>query len=167
MHHKDAYLIFHALCKASSKNVVLSRPRSSTSSITDEGQRDGGISNVDAKLARKMLSLELLLGLIERSGLAFQTSDRFVAAVPSMLCGSILKNCASNETPVVELSLRIFLALCKDFRKCLKAEIEVFITKIFLKILLSPLSPYEHKALVLDLVCTLCSSTQVCDDVFV
>ncbi len=160
MLHKDAYLIFRALCRASSRSSRSSR--TSASSGTDEGvQRDGGNSNVDAKLARKMLSLELLLGVIDRSGLAFQTSDRFAVAVPNMLCGSILKNCASNETPVVELSLRIFLALCKDFRKSLKAEIEVFITKIFLKILLSPLSPYEHKALVLDLVCTLCSSTQV------
>ncbi len=165
MLHKDAHLIFHALCKASSKNVVSTfRSRSSTSpGALEEGQRDGGSSsNMDARFARKMLSLELLLSLIERSGPAFRTSDRFVTAVTRMLCGSILKNCTSNETPVVELSLRIFLVLCRDFKKCLKAEIEIFITKIFLKILLSPLSPYEHKALVLDLVCTLCSSTQVC-----
>ncbi len=165
--HKDAHLIFHALCKASGKNVVSThRSRTSTHVAVDEGhQRDGGgNSNIDQRSARKLLSLELILALVERSGPTFRTSDRFVIAVTRMLCGSILKNCTSNETPVVELSLRIFLVLCRDFRKCLKAEIEVFITKIFLKILLSPLSPYEHKALVLDLVCTLCSSTQVCGD---
>lgn len=46
---------------------------------------------------------------------------------------------------VVALSLRIFVTLIGAFKARLKAEVEVFVSNIFLRILESEHTPHEHK----------------------
>lgn len=156
--HKDAYLIFRALCKLSNK------PDSGGDAA--EGPPPPGGASDARQLESKLLSLELLLSLLEHSGPVFRTSERFISCLTQMLCVSILKNCTSDNTSVVGLSLRIFVVLIQYFKEYLKAEIEVFVTKIFLRILESDNSSYEHKKLVMDVVCTLCSSPQTLIEIF-
>jgi brefeldin A-inhibited guanine nucleotide-exchange protein len=114
----------------------------------------------------KTLSLELLLSVMEHSGPAFRTVDKFIVAVTNYLCVSVLKNCTSANTVVVGLSLRIFVLLSQSFKEHLKSEIEVFITSIFLRILESGNSTYDHKKLVLDVVCTICASPHTLAEIF-
>ena len=63
-----------------------------------------------------MLSLELILHILQSSGPAFRTGEKFIYAVRNYLCVSLLGNCTSQVTQVVGLSLQIFLALMDDFK---------------------------------------------------
>ena len=65
-------------------------------------------------LNSKILSLELILAVFDHCGDAFRHGEKFVYAVQSYLCVSLLKNCMSNQTVVAHLSLKIFLLLVSD-----------------------------------------------------
>ena len=62
--HRDAFLLFRALCKLSMKGDE------------DDGEDDTVPDTV--ALQSKILSLELLLSLLENSGTAFKTGHRFI-----------------------------------------------------------------------------------------
>ena len=96
-------------------------------------------------MATTLLRLELVLGLLEKSGPAFRGGEPFVECVRTSLCAELLKNCTSNVMPVVSLSLRIFVALTHNFKDHLKSEVEVFVTRIFLRILESENRSHEQK----------------------
>ena len=145
-YHKDAFLIFRALCKLSSKVID-----DSGGGILGSG---GGGSDPLA-LHSKALSLSLILGILETCGPAFMTGDKFVYAVRHYLCVSLLKNCMSTNTSIVYLSLRIFVCLVNNFRSHLKHEIEVFVANVFLKVLDSQNSSPEQKCLVLEALSSL------------
>ena len=142
-HHKDAFLLFRALCKLSMKG----------------GPAEGNEADPAEPISMqsKVLSLELLLSVLEHAGPAFRKGPRFVGAVRQYLCVSLLKNCTSSATHVVALALRLFVALIVRFRSNLKAEVEVFISHIFLRILDSDNSTHEHKMLVLEVFHRLCA----------
>jgi Sec7-like guanine-nucleotide exchange factor len=57
---------------------------------------------------------------------------------------------------VTGLSLHVFVALLNGFKDYLKAELEVFITNIFLRILESENSTFDHKSKVLEVFQTIC-----------
>ncbi|KAL3770982.1 hypothetical protein ACHAW5_000384 [Stephanodiscus triporus] len=172
-YHTDSYLLFRALCKLSSKtlpgdeNVV-----SITNPISGVGSSMGGsffssTPIVDPlALNSKILSLELILAVFEHCGEAFRNGEKFIYAVQSYLCVSLLKNCMSNQTVVAHLSLKIFLLLVRKFKTHLKAEIEVFVANIFLRVLESPNSPFEQKVLVLEALRALCADPQMLTQLF-
>jgi hypothetical protein len=124
-YHTDSYLLFRALCKLSSKtlpgdeNVV-----TITNPISGVGSSMGGsffssTPIVDPlALNSKILSLELILAVFEHCGDAFRNGEKFIYAVQSYLCVSLLKNCMSNQTVVAHLSLKIFLLLVSRFSVC-------------------------------------------------
>ena len=70
-------------------------------------------------------------------------------------------------TQVVGLSLQIFLALMDDFKGHLKSELEVFITTIFLRILESENSTYDHKFRVLEVFHRICKDSSALVEVFI
>jgi brefeldin A-inhibited guanine nucleotide-exchange protein len=57
---------------------------------------------------------------------------------------------------VAGLSLYVFVSLLNGFKDHLKAEVEVFITNIFLRLLESENSSYEHKSKVLEVFHSIC-----------
>lgn len=138
--HKDAFLLFRALCRLSMK--------------ADADAETGAPDPIS--LQSKVLSLELILSVLEHAGPSFRTGAIFVDAIKQYLCVSLLNNCISSVTRVVGLSLRIFVALVANFKDNLKAEIEVFVASLFLRILESTHSAFEHKLLVLEVFRTLC-----------
>ncbi|CAK9112528.1 Brefeldin A-inhibited guanine nucleotide-exchange protein 1 (Brefeldin A-inhibited GEP 1) (ADP-ribosylation factor guanine nucleotide-exchange factor 1) (p200 ARF guanine nucleotide exchange factor) (p200 ARF-GEP1) [Durusdinium trenchii] len=140
MQHKDAYLLFRALCKLSMKNQNL---------VDGAGGDEPHIPDPIA-LRSKVLSLDLVLSILEGSGPAFRRSKDFVYAIKTYLSSSLIKNCVSTNTQVVSLSLRIFVALQARFARYLKAEIELVMSQILLPVLESANSPHEHKLLVLE-----------------
>ena len=129
-YHTDSYLLFRALCKLSSKtlpgdeNVGMVPPTGIGSSAMMQGMSATFFSSTPTvdplALNSKILSLELILAVFEHCGDAFQNGEKFVYAVQSYLCVSLLKNCMSNHTVVAHLSLKIFLLLVsKVYTLCL------------------------------------------------
>ncbi|GMH65106.1 hypothetical protein TrST_g3433 [Triparma strigata] len=147
-YHKDAFLIFRALCKLSSKALV-DESESTGMSLISSSPSD------PLALHSKALSLSLILSILETCGPAFTQGDKFIYAVRHYLCVSLLKNCMSTNTSIVYLSLRIFVCLVNNFRTHLKHEIEVFVANIFLRVLDSQNSSHEQKCLVLEALSSL------------
>jgi brefeldin A-inhibited guanine nucleotide-exchange protein len=136
--HRDAFLLFRALCKLSMKGEGDSDD-SGVSSPTVGAMAD------TIALQSKVLSLELLLSVLEHSGPSFRSGSRFIDVIRQMLCESLLKNYVSPSAQVVSLSLKIFLALIRNFRVYLQREIEVFIAEVFLRLLHSAHVPYDQR----------------------
>ena len=188
--HKDAFLLFRALCKLSSKALPLetSIPHPFLSSgLFASDKSNAGANNDDTKtdthaahappnsssedplaLSSKILSLSLLLQMVSAAGTAFLTNDKFVFAVVHFLCPALLKNCTSSSTPVLRLSLRIFVTLITSdkFRTHLKQEVEVFVSNIFLPVLNSENSSKAQKILVLEALQVVCGSTKTLATIF-
>ncbi|GMH66529.1 hypothetical protein TrRE_jg4750 [Triparma retinervis] len=117
-------------------------------------------------LESKILALELLLSVLNNAGRALVEGDRFEFAIRHYLCVSLLKNCTSDVTKVVSLSLRLFVPIIRHFRDNLKSEIEVFITNIFFVIIQSPNSSPDHKSLVISLFEQICADPQTLAEIF-
>ena len=92
---------------------------------------DSSVDIDPVALQTKLLSLDLIRGVLENAGSAFRSGPKFVYAVKHYLCDSLIKNCVSSNTRVVNLSLHIFVALISHFRDYLRSEIDVFVTTIF------------------------------------
>mmetsp|Transcript_31336 Transcript_31336/g.37283 ORF Transcript_31336/g.37283 Transcript_31336/m.37283 type:complete len:1900 (-) Transcript_31336:92-5791(-) len=166
--HTDGYLLFRALCKLSAKPLKEDTDgSSSTGTSTTKITLFTATSSSDPLASKsKTLALELILSVFNHCGPAFRKGEKFLYAVQNYLCESLLKNCMSNNTGVVHLSLKIFLRLVYKFKAHLKAEIEVFVANIFLPVLESPNSPFEQKRLVLDALRSLCSDPVTLTQIF-
>lgn len=142
--HYDAYIIFHALCKLSMRQVSEEHP-----------------------LKLKLLSLQLILAILQNAGTVLKSSEIFLAAIKQCLCVALSKNGLSNNNEILNLSLSIFMCLLKDFKVHLKMQIEVFFKEIIIHIIESPSSSFDQKWMVLDALISMCSDAQGIVDIFV
>lgn len=121
-------------------------------------------------LESKILALDLILYVLQNTdfsqGFIQRSGPQFHAAIRQYLCVSLLKNCTSNDTHVVNLSLRIFVPLVRNFRTILKSEIEAFVTNVFFVILDSKNSPGEHKSIVVRTFEEICSDPATLAEIF-
>ena len=122
-------------------------------------------------LESKILALDLLLYVLQNTDMKGDSflqhvGTQFHYAIRNYLCVSLLKNCTSDNTGVVSLSLRVFVPLIRNFRPILKAEIEAFVTNVFFVILDSKNSPMDHKLLVVTLFEEICSDPQTLAEIF-
>lgn len=121
-------------------------------------------------LESKILALDLLLYVLTRTEMeeSFlqECGSQFHYAIRNYLCVSLLKNCTSDDTRVVNLSLRVFVPIFRNFRSILKTEIEAFVTNVFFVILDSKNSPIEHKSLVVTLFDEICSDPTTLAEIF-
>jgi Sec7-like guanine-nucleotide exchange factor len=122
-------------------------------------------------LESKILALDLLLYVLQNTkmkGTSFllYCGPQFHYAIRNYLCVSLLKNCTSDDTRVVNLSLRVFVPIVQNFRSLLKTEIEAFVTNVFFVILDSKNSPMDHKTLVVTLFQEICSDPQTLAEIF-
>nr|CAD7605709.1 unnamed protein product [Timema genevievae] len=147
---KDAFLVFRALCKLSMKPLP-------------EGQPDPK----SHELRSKILSLHLLLSILQNAGPIFRANEMFVTAIKQYLCVALSKNGVSSVPEVFELSLAIFLALLSKFKMHLKMQIEVFFKEIFLNILETTSSSFEHKWMVIQALTRICADAQSVVDIYV
>ncbi|PRP79080.1 brefeldin A-inhibited guanine nucleotide-exchange protein 2-like [Planoprotostelium fungivorum] len=153
-HHvfTDCYLVFRALCKRSMKDP-------SKESAAD-------MNSIDMR--SKILSLDLILGILEGSGPVFKSCDKFInSAIKKYLIISLLTNGVSSNPRVFRLSLSIFLSLVSSFKDYLKTELGVFYTKIFLFILESGNSTIQQKWMVLQVLLQICKNPQALVDIFI
>ncbi|KAK2727991.1 hypothetical protein QYM36_008460 [Artemia franciscana] len=146
---RDAYLVFRSLCKLSMKQVT-------------EGY-------VDPRnwMRSEILAMELLLGVIQQAGNVFKSHPVFVTAIRQYLCVALSKNGTSHVPEVFQLSLEIFRSLLANFKMHLKAQIEVFFREIFLSILETTSSSFEHKWLVINALTRICADAQCVVDIYV
>ncbi|CCI47299.1 unnamed protein product [Albugo candida] len=171
--HKDAFLLFRSLCRISMRSIaedasfstnVPSNPSTPTpltaSNVTHNCNDD------PFAFQSKILSLELVLFIINHAGPSFRQGDRFIHAIRQYLCQSLLQNCTSNNTNIVGLSLQLFLILIQHFKRFLRAEIEIFITSVFLRLLQSENSSFDHKMLVLQVLHTVCEDAAFLGEIF-
>ncbi|KAL4720379.1 hypothetical protein ACJJTC_001078 [Scirpophaga incertulas] len=147
---KDAFLVFRALCKLSMKPLP-------------EGTPDPK----SHELRSKILSLHLLLSILQNAGPVFRNNEMFITAIKQYLCVALSKNGVSSVPEVFELSLSIFLALLQNFKVHLKKQIEVFFKEIFMNILETSSSSFEHKWMVIQALTRICGDAQSVVDIYV
>ncbi|NXQ23651.1 BIG2 protein, partial [Alaudala cheleensis] len=147
---KDAFLVFRSLCKLSMKPL-------------GEGPPDPK----SHELRSKVVSLQLLLSVLQNAGLVFRTHEMFINAIKQYLCVALSKNGVSSVPDVFELSLAIFLTLLSHFKTHLKMQIEVFFKEIFLNILETSSSSFEHKWMVIQTLTRICADAQCVVDIYV
>jgi len=150
IYQKDAFLIFRSLCKLSMKALP-----------------DGPPDPKSHELRSKTLSLQLLLSVVQNAGPVFQCNEMFISAVKQYLCVTLSKNAVSNVNEVFELSLDIFQHLLKKFKTHLKSQIEIFFKEIFLNILETSSSSFQHKWLVIQALTRICDDSQSVVDIYV
>ncbi|XP_030624788.1 brefeldin A-inhibited guanine nucleotide-exchange protein 1 [Chanos chanos] len=147
---KDAFLVFRSLCKLSMKPLS-----------------DGPPDPKSHELRSKVLSLQLLLSILQNAGPIFKTNEMFINAIKQYLCVALSKNGVSSVPEVFELSLSIFLTLLSNFKTHLKMQIEVFFKEIFLYILETSTSSYDHKWMVIQTLTRICADAQCVVDIYV
>ena len=142
--------------------------------FVDQGPKDYAsliyTQAIHPALESKILALDLLLYVLQNTEMEgsflSQCGPQFHYAVRNYLCVSLLKNCTSDDTRVVNLSLRVFVPIIHNFRSILKTEIEAFVTNVFFVILDSKNSPIEHKRLVVTLFEEICSDPTTLAEIF-
>uniref|UniRef100_A0A8C4RZ39 ARF guanine nucleotide exchange factor 1 n=1 Tax=Erpetoichthys calabaricus TaxID=27687 RepID=A0A8C4RZ39_ERPCA len=147
---KDAFLVFRSLCKLSMKPLS-----------------DGPPDPKSHELRSKVLSLQLLLSILQNAGPIFRTNEMFINAIKQYLCVALSKNGVSSVPEVFELSLSIFLTLLSNFKTHLKMQIEVFFREIFLYILETSTSSFDHKWMVIQTLTRICADAQSVVDIYV
>ncbi|KAL1615375.1 guanine nucleotide exchange protein for ADP-robosylation factor [Diplodia seriata] len=145
---KDAYLVFRAMCRLSTKSVPL-----------EEAQ------NVRSQSMRsKLLSLHIIHTILHNNVAVFvspyatirssNTAEptTFVQAIKQYLCLSLSRNGASSLKQVFEISCEIFWLMLHQLRVMLKKEIEVFMKEIYLAVLEKRSAPAFQKQYILQIL---------------
>jgi Guanine nucleotide exchange factor in Golgi transport N-terminal/Sec7 domain len=179
----DPMMHSHVGLQTSGSNPLWDGDRDGTESaespgpaITEAPRPKGGQPNllytgaIHPAMESKVLALELLHYVLENvkfnREFVLQSGSQFHSAIRNYLCVSLLKNCTSDNSRVVHLSLRMFALLVRNFRSILKNEVEAFVTNVFFVILDSKNSPIEHKSLVVTLFEEICSDPNTLAEIF-
>lgn len=146
---KDAYLLFRALCKLSAKEIEDMTPES-------------------VALRSKLLSLELLRGLVAGSGPAFRGGERFIYALRHYLAPSLLSNCMCSSMEVVDISLDMFDMLLRKetLRPLLKTEISALFDTVLFRFLESPTAGLPRRRRALAMLNRLAADRHTLADLF-
>ncbi|KAF2713166.1 hypothetical protein K504DRAFT_371527 [Pleomassaria siparia CBS 279.74] len=138
---KDAYLVFRAMCRLSTKGLSVDHALD----VRSQGMRS------------KLLSLHIIHTILHNNIAVFvspyatirsSSGDEpttFVQAIKQYLCLSLSRNGASSVNKVFEVTCEIFWQMLKYLRVMLKKEIEVFLKEIYLAILDKRAAPVFQK----------------------
>ncbi|KAM3384907.1 hypothetical protein ACQJBY_009095 [Aegilops geniculata] len=141
---RDALLLFRTLCKMSMKEE------------SDE-----------VATKTRLLSLELLQGLLEGVSDLFAKNFHFIDSVKAYLSYALLRASVSSSPVVFQYATGIFSVLLLRFRESLKGEIGVFFPLIVLRSLDSSDSSLSQKSSVLRMLEKVCKDSQMLADMFV
>jgi brefeldin A-inhibited guanine nucleotide-exchange protein len=142
---KDAYLVFRAMCRLSTKSLSVDHAQD----VRSQGMRS------------KLLSLHMIHTILFnniavfvspyatiRSGSGDEPTT-FIQAIKQYLCLSLSRNGASSVKQVFEVACEIFWLMLKYLRVSLKKEVEVFLKEIYLTTLDKRSAPPFQKQYVL------------------
>ncbi|XP_022935314.1 brefeldin A-inhibited guanine nucleotide-exchange protein 5-like isoform X2 [Cucurbita moschata] len=141
---RDALLVFRTLCKMGMKED------------TDE---------VTTKT--RILSLELLQGLLEGVSQTFTKDFHFIDSVKAYLSYALLRASVSQSPVIFQYATGIFSVLLLRFRDSLKGEIGIFFPLIVLRSLDGTDFPVNQKLSVLKMLEKICREPQILVDIFV
>ncbi|KAF2870571.1 hypothetical protein BDV95DRAFT_495719 [Massariosphaeria phaeospora] len=142
---KDAYLVFRAMCRLSTKSLSVDHALD----VRSQGMRS------------KLLSLHVIHTILHNNIAVFvspyatirsSSGDEpttFVQAIKQYLCLSLSRNGSSSVTKVFEVTCEIFWEMLKYLRVMLKKEVEVFLKEIYLAILDKRAAPAFQKQYIL------------------
>ncbi|XP_073391805.1 brefeldin A-inhibited guanine nucleotide-exchange protein 5 isoform X3 [Physcomitrium patens] len=115
----------------------------------------------------KILSLDLLQGLLEGVSDAFTVNYTFIDFVKAYLCYALLRSCVSPTASVFQMAVNIYTVLLQRFRESLKAEVGVFFSLVVLRSFDNPETPPPHCTSVLKMLEKTCNDPQLLVDIFV
>ena len=138
---KDAFLVFRAMCKLSTKPLRVE----DAVDIKSQGMRSKLLSLhiIHTVLFNHPVVFTSPYATIKSSGSGEPTN--FTQAVKQYLCLSLSRNGASNIQRVFEVSAEIFWLMTRHLRSQLKRELEVFLKEIYLTILEKRAAPNWQK----------------------
>ncbi|KAH6629567.1 hypothetical protein C7974DRAFT_463525 [Boeremia exigua] len=159
---KDAYLVFRAMCRLSTKGLSVDHALD----VRSQGMRS------------KLLSLHMVHTILHnniavfvspyatiRSGSGDEPTT-FVQAIKQYLCLSLSRNGASSVKPVFEVAADIFWQMLKYLRVMLKKEVEVFLKEIYLATLDKRAAPAFQKQYVLSIFARLAADPRALVEVY-
>mmetsp|Transcript_32075 Transcript_32075/g.62734 ORF Transcript_32075/g.62734 Transcript_32075/m.62734 type:complete len:550 (+) Transcript_32075:3-1652(+) len=109
----------------------------------------------------KTLALELLVSVLHSGGSAVRALPNFVEAVKHELTHTLVHNSTTLDIPVFQLLSKLFVALVASFKTHLKRFVGDYLLNVFLRVLASRNSTYEHKDISLSVTFKLCSDPQL------
>ncbi|XP_057949137.1 brefeldin A-inhibited guanine nucleotide-exchange protein 5 isoform X2 [Malania oleifera] len=137
---RDALLLFRTLCKE---------------------------DNDEMTTKTRILSLELLQGLLEGVSHSFTKNFHFIDSVKAYLSYALLRAAVSQSPVIFQYATGIFSVLLLRFRESLKGEIGIFFPLIVLRSLEVSDCPPNQRMSVLQMLEKVCKDPQMLFDVFV
>lgn len=143
---KDAFLIFRAMCKLSTKSLRVE----DAVDIKSQGMRS------------KLLSLHIVHSVLFNHHTVFTSPHAtirsstsgdptsFTQAIKQYLCLSLSRNGASSINKVFEVSAETFWLMMRHLRSQLKRELEVFLKEVYLAILDKRAAPGWQKTYIVQ-----------------
>jgi guanine nucleotide-exchange factor len=141
---RDALLLFRTLCKMGMKE-----------------------DNDEVTSKTRILSLELLQGLLEGVSHSFTKNFHFIDSVKAYLSYALLRASVSQSPVIFQYSTGIFSVLLLRFRESLKGEIGIFFPLIVLRSLDSSECSLNQKMSVLRMLEKVCKDSQMLVDLYV
>lgn len=139
---RDALLLFRTLCKMGMKE-----------------DRD------EVTTKSRILSLELLQGLLEGASHSFAMSFQFIDSMKAHLSYALLRASVSHSPAIFQYATGIFTVILLRFRESLKTEIGVFFPVVILRCLDG--SDFNQKLGVLRMLEKVCKDPQMLVDLYV
>ncbi|XP_022146951.1 brefeldin A-inhibited guanine nucleotide-exchange protein 5 isoform X2 [Momordica charantia] len=115
----------------------------------------------------RILSLELLQGLLEGVSQTFTKDFHFIDSVKAYLSYALLRASVSQSPVIFQYATGIFSVLLLRFRESLKGEIGIFFPLIVLRSLDGTDFPVNQKISVLKMLEKICREPQILVDIFV
>ncbi|KAF7194309.1 Protein transport protein SEC7 [Pseudocercospora fuligena] len=143
---KDAFLIFRAMCKLSTKALRI----------------EDAVDTKSQGMRSKLLSLHIVHSVLFNHSVIFTSPHAtirsssngdptgFTQAIKQYLCLSLSRNGASSISKVFEVSSEIFWLMTKYLRSQLKRELEVFLKEIYITILDKRQAPGWQKSYIIQ-----------------
>ncbi|KAL5572269.1 hypothetical protein UlMin_021866 [Ulmus minor] len=141
---RDALLLFRTLCKMGMKE-----------------------DNDEVTSKTRILSLELLQGLLEGVSHSFTRNFHFIDSVKAYLSYALLRASVSQSPIIFQYATGIFSVLLLRFRESLKGEIGIFFPLIVIRSLDGLECPVNQKISVLRMLEKVCKDPQMLVDIFV
>ncbi|KAK1413426.1 hypothetical protein QVD17_35199 [Tagetes erecta] len=141
---RDALLVFRTLCKMAMKE-----------------------ENDAVTTKTRILSLELLQGLLEGVSHSFTKNFTFMDSVKAYLSYALLRASVSQSPTIFQYATGIFAVLLLRFREGLKIEIGIFFPLIVLRSLDNSECPLNLKLMVIRMLEKICKEPQLLIDLYV
>ena len=139
----------------------------STTSTLGPADEETTKTNSEVRILYMQFCLINLKEMIEKSNYYFKNDNDIIYIVRELFKNSSLKNALSNKIKIFQLSLEVFVSLIKHLRVLLKEQIEIFMTKVLIKILESEIFDYEYKKAILDVLMVLMEDAEFIVQIYV